>query len=50
MNHRPVFGISSLELKDALQTLGQKTKDGSVVMNRDRLLSILQNKGLFSLD
>ena len=45
VNHRPVFGLSSKELEDAFSNLGRKTKDGTVFIHRDTLLSVLQNKG-----
>ena len=45
VNHRPVFGLSSKELEDSFTKLGHKTKEGTVVIQRDALLSVLQNKG-----
>jgi hypothetical protein len=40
-----VFGLSSKELTDAFSTLGRETKEGTVFIQRDALLSVLQNKG-----
>ena len=45
VNHRPVFGLSSKELTDSFSTLGRKTKEGTVFIQRDALISVLQKKG-----
>ncbi|XP_028400297.1 cilia- and flagella-associated protein 251-like isoform X2 [Dendronephthya gigantea] len=45
VNHRPVFGLSSADLDDAFTRLGRKNKDGTVMIQRDAFLSVLQNKG-----
>ena len=45
VNHRPVFGLSSKELTDSFATLGRQTKEGTVFIQRDALISVLQKKG-----
>ena len=45
VNHRPVFGLSSKELTDSFSTLGRQTKQGTVFIQRDALISVLQKKG-----
>lgn len=42
-----MFGLSSADLDDAFTKLSRKNKDGAVMIQRDALLSVLQNKGSF---
>lgn len=44
MNHRPAFGISPFDLHEAFSKLGKPSDEGFAV-DRERLLSLLQNKG-----
>ena len=44
VNHRPAFGLSPFDLHDAFTKLGSPGEDGFSI-NRDNLLSLLQNKG-----
>lgn len=44
VNHRPAFGISPFDLHEAFSKLGKPSDEGFAV-DRERLLSLLQNKG-----
>lgn len=44
VNHRPVFGLDPSRIKQSFEVLG-KRKDDSLVLDRSRLLALLQSKG-----
>ncbi|PFX32907.1 WD repeat-containing protein 66 [Stylophora pistillata] len=44
VNHRPAFGLSPFDLNEAFTKLGMPSDEGFVI-DRDRLLTLLQNKG-----
>lgn len=44
VNHRPAFGLSPFDLHEAFSKLGTPGDEGFAI-DRDRLLSLLQNKG-----
>lgn len=44
VNHRPAFGISPFDLHEAFSKLGTPSDEG-FALDRDNLLSLLQNKG-----
>ena len=44
VNHRPAFGLSPFDLHEAFTKLGTPGDEGFAI-DRDRLLSLLQNKG-----
>jgi len=44
VSHRPAFGLSPFDLHEAFTKLGA-TDDEKFSIDRDRLLSLLQNKG-----
>ena len=45
VNHRPAFGLSPFDLNEAFTQLGSAGDEGFAI-DRDRLLSLLQNKGM----
>ena len=45
MNHRPAFGLTPFDLHEAFNKLGIPGDQGFAI-DRDRLLSLLQNKGM----
>ena len=45
VNHRPAFGLSPFDLHEAFNKLGIPGDQGFAI-DRDRLLSLLQNKGM----
>ena len=45
VNHRPAFGLSPFDLQEAFNKLGMPGDEGFAI-DRDRLLSLLQNKGM----
>ena len=45
VNHRPAFGLSPFDLNEAFTKLGSAGDEGFAI-DRDRLLSLLQNKGM----
>ena len=45
VNHRPAFGLSPFDLNEAFTKLGMPSDEGFVI-DRDRLLTLLQNKGM----
>ena len=44
VNHRPAFGLSPFDLNEAFTKLGIQSDEGFAI-DRDRLLTLLQNKG-----
>lgn len=44
VNHRPAFGLSPFDLNEAFTKLGIPSDEGFAI-DRDRLLTLLQNKG-----
>jgi Ca2+-binding EF-hand superfamily protein len=46
INHRPVFGLSPNDIKEAFKLIGRRTdRTSSYVINQSQLLDILQKKG-----
>ena len=45
INHRPVFGLSPLDLVWAFQTLGEREEGQGCVIDRAHLLTLLQENG-----
>lgn len=45
VNHRPAFGLSPFDLHEAFNKLGIPGEQGFAI-DRDRLLTLLQNKGM----
>ena len=45
VNHRPAFGLSPFDLHEGFTKLGTPGDEGFAI-DRDRLLTLLQNKGM----
>lgn len=49
INHRPAFGISSDELALAFDVLGHRDSTGQIVLQRHKLLELLQARGTLQM-